>query len=146
MSMRRLRGAIVGVTPALLLALVLLLPVACGGSTAASPSPTITVTPTAMKGTTVRARVGDTIVIKLEANATTGYEWTFTPGDTFRIVGSEYVADANAAGLEGVGGAQVVTLEVTAAGSSELTGMYRRAWETPTPGAPTFVMTVFGAD
>ncbi len=118
--------------------------VACGGGEPASPdTPAVVITPVAQSGTTVDAKVGDTVVVKLDANATTGYEWTFTAGDTFTVASSEYVPDPNPSGLAGSGGTQVVTLKVTAAGSSELTGVYARGWETPPAGSePDFSMTL----
>ena len=116
-----------------------------GGGESASPAApkTIEVTPVAQTGTTVDAAVGDTIVVSLDANATTGYTWELTPGDTFAIVSSEYVADPNPDELAGKGGTQVVTLNVTKAGTSDLTGMYRQAWNSPSPNAqPDFSMTI----
>ena len=89
------------------------------------------------------AKVGDTVILSFAANATTGYEWTFTAGDTFTIEKSEYVPDPNPDQLAGKGGAQVVTLKVTKAGESDLTGTYARSWETPSPGAgPDVTVTV----
>jgi predicted secreted protein len=107
----------------------------CGsGEPAESSSPeTIRATPTT--GTTVDAKVGDTVVLGFAANATTGYEWAFTAGDTFTIEKSEYVPDPNPDQLAGKGGAQIVTLKVTKAGESDLTGTYARSWETPSPDA-----------
>jgi inhibitor of cysteine peptidase len=121
---------------------------ACGGSggdESASPATpkTIEITPAAQTGTTVDAAVGDTVVVSLEANPTTGYTWELTPGGTFDIVSSKYVADPNPDELAGKGGTQVVTLKVTKAGTSDLTGMYRQAWSSPSPDAqPDFSMTV----
>jgi inhibitor of cysteine peptidase len=116
----------------------------CGGgepSEASSPT-TIRVTP-AGKTAAVDARVGDTIVVSVEANETTGYQWTFTAGDTFTIEKSEYVPDPNPDQLAGKGGTQVVTLKVTKAGESDLTGAYARSWETPSPAAgPDLTVTV----
>ena len=121
----------------------------CGSSAAgesASPAAapkTIEITPAAQTGTTVEANVGDTIAVSLDANPTTGYSWEFTAGDTFEIAGSTYVADPNPEGLSGAGGTQVVTLKVTKAGTSDLTGMYRQQWNSPSPDAqPDFSMTV----
>ena len=83
------------------------------------------------------------MVLSFEANATTGYEWTFTGGDTFTIEKSEYVPDPNPDQLAGKGGTQVVTLKVTKAGESDLTGTYARSWETPSPGAgPDATVTI----
>lgn len=124
--------------------------VACGGSDgpaeASSPA-TIAVTPAAPTGTTVQAKVGDTVVVTLEANVTTGYEWTFTAGDTFTIEKSDYVSDDDPEQLAGKGGTQVVALRVTEAGSSDLTGTYARSWESPSPDAqPDLTLTVESTD
>jgi predicted secreted protein len=128
------RGIAVGAALLALAALGAALPVGCGGEPAEPSSPrTIEVAPTAPAGTTVDAAVGDTVVVSLVANATTGYEWQFTAGDTFTIEKSEYVPDPNPDGLAGSGGTQVVTLKVTEAGTSDLTGVYVRPWETPSP-------------
>jgi inhibitor of cysteine peptidase len=116
-----------------------------GGSDGGSPATpkTIAITPVAQTGTTVDAAVGDTIVVSLEANPTTGYTWELTAGDTIEVASSEYVADPNPDEMSGAGGTQVVTLKVTKAGASDLTGMYRQQWNSPSPGAqPDFSMTV----
>jgi len=116
-----------------------------GGSNGASPAApkTIEITPAAQTGTTTDAAVGDTIVVSLEANPTTGYSWEFSAGDTFEIVSSEYVPDPNPSDVAGSGGTQIVTLKVTKAGTSDLTGTYRQQWNSPSPGAqPDFSMTV----
>ena len=136
------------VTDALVLALAALgaaLLAGCGsGAPQGQSSPTtIRVTPAAKTGTTVDARVGDTVVLSLEANPTTGYEWKFTGGDTFTIRKSDYVPDPNPDQLVGRGGTQVVTLTVTKAGASDLLGTYARSWEMPSPGAgPDMTVTI----
>jgi inhibitor of cysteine peptidase len=114
----------------------------CGTSEGEAPK-TIEVTPAAQTGTTVDAAVGDLVVVNLEANATTGYEWQFTAGDTFVIDGSKYVPSPAPSNVVGSGGTQVVTLRITKAGSSDLTGTYRQPWVTPSPDAePDFQMTI----
>jgi len=144
METRTRRQLATGAAALMLIALGASLLVACGGSSDGGGTPqTIEITPVAESGTTVEAKVGDTVVVSLEANETTGYEWSFTAGDTFTVVSSEYVPDENAGDLMGAGGTQVVTLEVTKAGSSDLTGTYRQSWATPSPDAqPDFSMTV----
>jgi predicted secreted protein len=130
-----------------LTALGALVLVACGGSGGGGTPQTIAITPEAQTGATVDAKVGDTVVVTLDANATTGYEWSFIGGDTFTIVSSEYVPDPNPSGLAGKGGSQVVTLEVTKAGTSDLTGVYAQSWNSPSPDAgPDFSMTVTSTD
>lgn len=122
----------------------------CGsGEPVEQSSPaTIEVTPPAEGASTVvEAGVGDTVVVSLAANATTGYEWTFSGGDTFTIEKSEYVPDPNPEELTGKGGMQVVTMKVTKAGESDLTGAYARDWETPAPDAgPDVTVTIKSTD
>lgn len=139
----RVAGSVAALTVALAAAGLV---AGCGGSSGTpAGGKTIEVTPAAQTGTTVEAAVGDTVVVSLEANATTGYEWQFTPGDTFTIETSEYVPSPAPSNMVGVGGTQVVTLKVTKAGSSDLLGFYVRPWETPSPSpAPDFQMTVVG--
>jgi len=124
--------------------------VACGGNSEPAGSgsgATLRISPEPGDATTVEARVGDTVVVSLDANATTGYAWTFTAGDTFTIESSDYVPDPSPSGLAGSGGTQVVKLRITRAGSSELSGVYARSWETPSPdAAPDFLMTVTGIE
>jgi predicted secreted protein len=116
--------------------------VACGGGQEVSGQ-TINVTASPGDTTSLQVKVGDTIVVKLEANATTGYSWEFTPGSTMEILSSEYREGTHPEGVVGAGGTQVLTVKVTSAGSSELTGTYRQQWTSPSPGAqPDFSMTI----
>ena len=123
-----------------MVALGTVLLVACGGGASGQ---IVRLSPDPRGSTSVAVKVGDTVVLSLAANATTGYAWTFAAGDTFTIEKSEYVPDPNPDQLTGKGGAQIVTLKVTGAGESDLTGTYARSWETPAPGAgPDVTMTV----
>ncbi len=145
METRARKRIVAGAVVLALTALGATLLVACGGSEpAASGTPaTIAVTPVAETGTAVDAKVGDSVVVSLDANATTGFEWAFTAGDTFTIESSKYVPDPNPSGMSGAGGTQVVTLTVTKAGTSDLTGTYAQSWNSPSPDAgPDFSMTV----
>jgi inhibitor of cysteine peptidase len=140
-------GAAAGAAMLALAALgALLLPGCGGGEQAERSSPhTITVAPTAPTAT-VDAAIGDKVVVSLDANVTTGYEWQFTAGDTLVIEKSEYVPDPNPDELVGSGGTQVVTLRVTKAGTSALTGIYVRPWETPSPSPAADVTVTITAD
>ncbi len=139
------RGFTAGAAALALAALGVALLAGCGSSRAAT---TVRFTPPSKGSTSVAAKVGDTVVLVFEANPTTGYEWTFTPGDTFTIESSKYVPDPNPDNLAGKGGTQVVTLKVTRAGGSNLTGVYARSWETPKGGhvTPDVTVTVKSAD
>jgi len=143
MKQRTQRGLTAGAAALGLAALLAVVLAGCGsGEPAATSSPTtVRVTPAAVSGTSVNAKVGDTVVVSLDANPTTGYEWRFSAGDTFTIESSKYVPDPNPENLAGKGGTQVVTLKVTKAGTSDLTGSYVRPWETPSP-SPAAAATV----
>jgi predicted secreted protein len=146
----RRRGFARGAAAFALAALAGALLVACGGNSEPAGSgsgATLRISAEPGDVTTVEARVGDTVVVSLDANATTGYAWTFTAGDTFAIESSDYVPDPNPSGLAGSGGTQVVKLQITGVGSSELSGVYARSWETASPDAgPDFSMTVTGLE
>jgi inhibitor of cysteine peptidase len=150
MAKRMHGGLLAGAAVLALAALGAVVLAGCGSGEPAEKSSAVTVevTPPAEGATTVmEARVGDTVIVSLAANATTGYEWTFSGGDTFSIDKSEYVPDPNPDELLGKGGTQVVTLKVTRAGESDLTGTYARSWETPEPGAgPDVTVTIKSTD
>jgi len=138
------RGLAAGAAALALAALGVALLAGCGSDASGT---TVRLTPPAKGSTSVAAKVGDTVVLVFEANPTTGYGWTFTPGDTFTIESSKYVPDPNPDNLAGKGGTQVVTLKVTKAGGSDLAGTYARSWETPSPAAaPDVTVTIKSAD
>lgn len=73
-------------------------------------------------------RVGDVVAIKLEANPTTGYEWTPSEYNAMvlKIRGREYEP---ASSLVGSGGVTTVSFEAVEAGESEIVLRYIRPWE-----------------
>lgn len=73
------------------------------------------------------------LTVRLSANATTGYEWTFASTDesAVELITSEYIADEAAADQVGVGGTYVASFRglKQTADTVELTFSYGRAWE-----------------
>ncbi len=73
------------------------------------------------------------LTVRLSANATTGYEWTFTTTDenAVELLASEYVADEASAELVGVGGTYVASFRglKQTADAVDLTFSYGRSWE-----------------
>ena len=73
------------------------------------------------------------LTVRLSANATTGYEWTFTSTDesAVELITSEYVEDEADADLVGVGGTYVASFRglKQTADTVELTFSYGRSWE-----------------
>lgn len=70
-----------------------------------------------------------TATLKLSANPTTGYEWSFTQTPNIFDVSSEYVPDATDEEMVGVGGIETFTLVPTKAGSTELNFYYKQPWD-----------------
>lgn len=73
------------------------------------------------------------LTVRLSANATTGYEWTFTSTDesAIELITSEYVADEAEGDMVGVGGTYVASFRglQQSADTIELTFSYGRSWE-----------------
>jgi inhibitor of cysteine peptidase len=100
---------------------------------------TITVGPKA-NGTVVRPQVGDTLVVRLPGNATTGYRWAVVGAPSvLRPLSSAYVVASP--GRLGQGGTYVFRFRVRS-GSGLLRLDYRRPWEKGTPPLRTFRLTI----
>src|SRR5262245_6124144 len=78
---------------------------------------------------------GDSFVVALEANPTTGYSWQAAPNPNVEFVSSKQVqAGSNAIGAPGT---QQLTFKAVKAGSSTLTLNYLRPFETGVPPVQT---------
>lgn len=87
---------------------------------------------------------GSDVVLKLSANATTGYKWKVTSTDrSFGYPTEDYVVSGPATGS---GGTSIFTWKTTGpfplTGAHSVTLEYRRPWETTGPAAKTFKFTV----
>lgn len=90
--------------------------------------------------------VGQTLVISLPSNATTGYTWTLSgsnievlnPGTPF----GEEATDPHEPGMVGVGGNTSWRFLAAQPGTVRLSFAYRRAWETNTRPAETATYTI----
>jgi inhibitor of cysteine peptidase len=73
------------------------------------------------KGRTVAAQVGDTIVVTLPENATTGYQWNVDSCSEGTMALEETDATSAPVGAMGAGGGEVtVRLKATAAGAGNV--------------------------
>ena len=86
---------------------------------------------------------GQPLVVRLPANPSTGYSWTYT------VVGDEVLrldsvsGEAPAPnGMVGVPGEQVWSFRAQGSGRAVLRYVYARAWEKHTPPAKTFTLNV----
>lgn len=81
-------------------------------------------------GQTINLHVGDTLTVRLEANATTGYGWRTKErkGDSLATVGKqpEYVPDPVKPGVVGSGGHALFRFKATKPGTESLGFVYIR--------------------
>jgi inhibitor of cysteine peptidase len=100
-------------------------------------------------GSTVRVHVGDTVVVTLVANASTGYAWKFTStgGRVLHVVSARYVPPPTKPGhpLVGAPGKFVARLSVRNAGRAKLALAYVRHTHPATPPARRFAVTIAGS-
>ena len=128
----------------LLLAAALLAGAACnGGGQQAQPTPTATATAWEVwvteddAGTEIALRVGDSLIVALDSNPSTGFEWTLLNiSDTSVIqkVHDEYKGpEPTSSPLVGQGGEELWTFQPLKAGSATIEMMYARPWESVPP-------------
>jgi len=94
---------------------------------------------------TISVSVDQEFVIALDSNPTTGYDWEESYDDSMLWldeVESKYVPDEKAAGLVGAGGTQYFRFKALKVGETEITLVYKRLWEDPTPQDVTKVFSV----
>lgn len=91
---------------------------------------------------TVRAVKGDTIIISLEENPTTGYSWNISASPGLSMVDDEYVQDPADEGIVGAGGVHNWTFEVVEEGIQNISAVYKRPWEDITGSEKTFELNV----
>lgn len=89
-------------------------------------------------------RQGDTLVVMLAANRSTGYGWQIAndPGDVLASMGpAAYVVDSAAAGALGAAGVEVFRFTARRLGQQNLRFDYRRPWEQGAPAVQTVTYT-----
>ena len=129
-----------------LLAALLFSAASCSGavplSTPISPSNALT---EGNNGKTININVGETLVIRLASNPSTGYTWETKDLDTQML---EQVGEAafespdTPPDLVGAGGTLVLTFKALEPGTITLTLVYHRSWETDVAPLQTFSVTV----
>jgi inhibitor of cysteine peptidase len=93
-------------------------------------------------GKTTSLKVGDTLVISLAGNPTTGYTWEMTPtqGAILSQVGdAEYKPDSGALGASGL---ISLTFKANTAGHQSLALNYHRPWEKEVPAEKVVIFEV----
>jgi inhibitor of cysteine peptidase len=80
-------------------------------------------------GQNTTVNLGDTFVISLPENPTTGYSWNITTTDGLARLNDAY-AQADRSGMQvGVGGTHKWEIKATKIGPQTVTGVYKRPWE-----------------
>lgn len=97
------------------------------------------------QGRTVELAAGETLLVTLESNPTTGYSWQVSEVDEAvlkRKGEPEYKQRAGSEGLVGAGGAETFRFEAAGAGRTTLTLVYARPWEQDVPPVETYSIVV----
>lgn len=120
-----------------ILGLVLMLLAACGGGQVTAGQ--------AEQGKTVTLKAGETLLVTLDSNPTTGYSWQVTELDetVLKQKGEpEYKQSPGAQGLVGAGGTEIFRFEAVGKGTTMLTLVYARSWEKDVPPLETYQLKV----
>ena len=95
-------------------------------------------------GTQSTLEVGQTLVVSLPSNVTTGYSWeveSIDPAVLSQTGDPEYVSEADE-GVVGGGGTETFRFEAVAPGRVQLTLIYHRPFEEGVDPIDTFTVTV----
>jgi inhibitor of cysteine peptidase len=94
-------------------------------------------------GKQVELSAGQTLVVTLPSNATTGFSWSLADNSDSSVLsetGNQYIAPQTT--LMGAGGNEEWTFQALKKGTSVISMAYSRPWEKDTPPAETFDLTV----
>ena len=94
-------------------------------------------------GKTINLKAGSQIVITLDGNPSTGYNWEAKDLDTnlLKQVGDPSFKSSNS-NLVGSGGSITLTFKSLKAGTTTLTLVYHRSWETNVAPLSTYTVTI----
>ena len=100
-------------------------------------------------GKTVKAAVGDLLLIKLQANPSTGFSWSpadQAKGSAVELKSKKFLTasqmSAEIQPMPGQGGQTTLTYRVVGIGKATISLSYRRPWEKKAKPARTFAVTV----
>jgi inhibitor of cysteine peptidase len=98
---------------------------------------------TAENGKTIDVKTGARIVVELEGNPSTGFTWEPADLDTSMLqqIGEIRFKSGNP-GLVGAGGMLTLTYKILKVGTTTLTLVYHRPWETNVEPQSTFIVTL----
>lgn len=93
----------------------------------------------AQHGGSLRAAVGDDLLLRLPENPTTGYRWAFSLPAGLSPVADDYTAAGSA---PGGGGERVLRLRATTPGRHAITAALQRSWDAGGAPQASFSATV----
>ena len=118
-------------------------PASSGGSGASGTNTGVITVTKADADKTIAVSPGQTLLVVLDANPSTGYTWTVSSAPEFlRSEGEPAFESEGASGAVGAGGKQTLKFSVTAAGTGPLNLSYMRPWETGVAPVETFKVEV----
>ena len=96
-------------------------------------------------GSAIQVPNGQSIVIKLDANSTTGFSWQQAPGldeSVVKFVSESYQQATASPGMVGVGGTDTWTYQAVGAGTTTIALAYQRASDPTAAQSYTVNVTV----
>lgn len=97
------------------------------------------------QGRIVELVPGESLVLTLESNPTTGYSWQLVEVDATVLKPKgepEFKPSSGSEGLAGAGGEEVFRFDAAGSGTTTLSLAYARPWEKDTPPLKTYTITV----
>lgn len=128
---------------ALTIALSVTLVAGCTATPAASPETGTVRVDESADGTTVRLAQGAELVVSLESNPSTGFDWKVVESLPPQLTSMDDTFEASATpGVVGAGGTRVLTYTAAAPGTGDLDLEYVRSWEKGVPPERALRITV----
>lgn len=94
----------------------------------------------------VSVTVGDTVAVVLPANPSTGFQWEVATTPDVRVLAAAgdqtYTPSTGRSPMPGAGGTASFRFLAVAGGTTGITLVYRRRWETDVPPAETVTVAV----
>ncbi len=136
-------GRVARIVGAAAVALALVVIAGCTAGTNVAPATSTVRVDASAGGSTVQLARGAELVVALEGNPTTGFDWKVTESLPPQLSAKSDTLESSAApSVVGAGGLRVFTFTAAEAGTGELDMEYIRSWEKGVPPQRTFTLTV----
>ena len=93
-------------------------------------------------GSKIEVKAGDTLVVSLDSNPTTGYSWQIAEIDSSLLIQEGEAGFESESEAPGSGGIETFHFKALASGESELKLIYHRLWEEGVDPLEVFSITV----